>query len=99
MRLHTFSSRSAGIGRAFFEAIAGVDESFVRDGGADTECGGRAQVRGGLHGPVQRADAAPAREGVLGRERHGLITAGAARDARGRIRSGGSGQQGMRGDG
>ena len=45
MRRRTASSRSVGIGRAFFEATAGVDESFVRDGGADTECAGRAQVR------------------------------------------------------
>ena len=66
MRLRTPSSRSVGIGRAFFEAIADVDESFVRYGRADTECGGRAHVRGGLHVPVQLADADPAREGLLG---------------------------------
>ena len=98
MRRRTASSRSVGIGRAFFEATAGVDESFVRDGGADTECAERAQ-RGGLHVPVPLAAADPAREGVRGRERHGLMPAGAARESRGRIRAGGSGPHGMRGDG
>ena len=44
-----------GIGRAFFEAIGGFDESFVRYGGEDTEFGWRAQVRGGLLVPVRDA--------------------------------------------
>ena len=44
-----------GIGRAFFEAIGGFDESFVRYGGEDTELGWRAQVRGGLLVPVRDA--------------------------------------------
>ena len=54
---------------------------------------------GGLHVPVPLAAADPAREGVRGRERHGLMPAGAARESRGRIRAGGSGPHGMRGDG
>ena len=54
---------------------------------------------GGLHVPVPLVAADPAREGVRGRERHGLMPAGAARESRGRIRAGGSGPHGMRGDG
>ena len=42
---------------------------------------------GGLYVPVPLAAADPAREGVRGRERHGLMPAGAARESRGRIRA------------
>ena len=49
------TGHNIGIGRAFFEAIGGFDESFVRYGGEDTELGWRAQVHGALLVPVRDA--------------------------------------------
>ena len=42
------TGHNLGISRAFFEAVGGFDESFVRYGGEDTEFGYRVQMHGGL---------------------------------------------------
>ena len=49
------TGHNLGISRAFFEAVGGFDESFVRYGGEDTEFGYRVQMRGGLLAPARDA--------------------------------------------
>ena len=49
------SGGNLGIGRAFFDAVGGFDESFVKYGVEDTEFVYRAQTRGALLVPVRDA--------------------------------------------
>ncbi len=52
---HVVIGGNFGIGREFYQAVGGSDESFVRWGIEDTELAYRAYARGGLFVPVRAA--------------------------------------------